>query len=161
MNSEINDERVNQIINKAFTNAAIVAEAILLIKILFEIFTDRATLGTTGWDIGLLIIMNIIVYITLYRSKIIQVPRTLFGKPLSTKETKFATRERLIKSYVPESFLAAAGLLAGSYFSSGYNGFAAMFILYLFYFGFYLALTYFLNEREIKRYNEDLEEDPF
>lgn len=161
MNSKINDERVNQNVNKAFANAAIIAEIILLLKVLFEIFTGRATLGTTGWDIGLLVIMNVVVYITLYRTKTIQTPKTLLGKPLTTKETKFAKRERLMKSYIPESFLAAAGLLTGSYFSSGYNGFAAMFILYLFYFGFYLMLTYFMNEREIKRYNEDLEEDPF
>lgn len=158
MRNEIKDERIEQNKAKALANAAIIGEVLLLIKVSFEIFTGKATLGTTGWDIALLTVMNIVKSITLYRSKTIDLPKTLFGKPLTTGDSIVDKHKRFYKSYIPESFVGALGLTAGSYFNSGYNGLAPTIILYIIYFGFYLAFSYFNNEHNIKRYNKDLED---
>ena len=50
MNNKIQDERVKQNKTKALANAAIIGEILLLVKIIFEIFTDKATLlvNTSG-----------------------------------------------------------------------------------------------------------------
>lgn len=63
-----------------------------LVKILFEIFTDRATLGTTELSINLLIIMNIVTVISLYQSKTVNIPRTLFGHSLFFNNSFIQTR---------------------------------------------------------------------
>lgn len=158
MSNHVKDERVEQNRTKALANAAIIGEILLGIRIFYEIINGEATLGTTGWYIGILVVMNVVMLISLYRSKTIDTPKTLLGQSLSTGLSKRAKRERLYKSYIPESLIAAAGLSLGSYLSSGYNGLAPTIILYVFYFGIYLTITYYWNEHEIKRYNEDLED---
>lgn len=146
MENEIKDERVMQNITKALANAAIIGEIILFLKIIYEIFSGVATLGTTGFDIALLVVMNIVVYVTLYRAKTIDTPRTLLGKRLTTEKTKVARKERVLKSYIPESLVAAAGLSLGSYLNSGSSGLTPTIILYMIYFGIYLTFTYFWSE---------------
>lgn len=158
MNNKIQDERVKQNKTKALANAAIIGEILLLVKIIFEIFTDKATLATTGWNIAVLIVMNIVMLISLYRSKTIDTPKTLFGRSLTTGFSKRAKRERFYQSYIPESLIAAVGLSLGSYLNSGYNGILPTLILYILYFGIYLTITYHWNENEITRYNKDLKD---
>lgn len=157
MENEMKDERVMQNITKSLANAAIFVEAVLLLKIVYEIFSGTATLRATGFDVGLFIGMNAVIYITLYRAKTLQTPKTILGKKLTTETTEIAKKERILKSYIPESLIAAAGLSLGSYLSSGSSGFLPTLIIYIFYFVFYLILTYFWSEHEIKRYNEDFE----
>lgn len=158
MKNKIQDERVEQNRTKALAHAAIIGEIILLAKILFEILTDRATLNVTGWNIALLIIMNIVTVISLYRSKTVNIPKTLFGRSLTTNLSKQAKKERVIKSYIPEGLIGAAGMLVGSYLKSGSSGLAPTVILFLMFFGSYLIVSYFWNEHNIKKYNEDLED---
>lgn len=156
--NEFKDERVEENRTKALAKAAIIGEILLAIRIFYEIITGEATLGTTGWYIGILIVMNVVMLISLYQSKTIDTPKTLLGQSLTIELTKKAKRERFYKSYIPESLIAAAGLSLGSYLNSGYNGILPTLILYIFYFGIYLAITNYWNENEIKRYNEDLED---
>lgn len=91
---------------------------VLLVKICYEIFSGKATLGTTGFDIDILITMNVVMFISLYRSKTIYTPKILLGRTLTIELIK---KERFLKSYMPEFFVAMAGLSVGSYFSRGYH----------------------------------------
>ena len=100
--------------------------------------------------------MNVVMLISLYRSKTIDTPKTLFGRSLTTGFSKRAKRERFYQSYIPES-LIAVGLSLGSYLNSGYNGILPT-LIYIFLF-WNLSNSYILlNENEIKRYNKDLED---
>lgn len=158
LNKKITDEREEKNIMKALAFGAIAGELLLGGKILFEIVTGIATLSTTGWDIGILIVMNIVVAYNLYRSKTISTPVTLFGRELSTELTPKAKLERRNKYYIPEALLSAVGLSVGSYFSSGSSGLTETIILYIIYFIISLVVTTKWNEHNIKRYNADLED---
>ena len=122
MNNYVKDERVLNNINKALANAAIVAGMLLFVKIIYDFITNTAKFETTGWFAILLLVMGIVIYVSLYRSKSTQLPTTLLGRPLDTELSIHAKRTRLYKSYIPESLVGAAGLLVGSYINSEYNG---------------------------------------
>ncbi len=158
MNNYVKDERVLKNIQEDLANAAIVAGMLLFMKILYDFIRGTARFETTGWFVSLLLVMGIVIYISLYRSKSTQLPTTLLGRPLDTKLSVPAKRTRLYKSYIPESLVGAAALSVGSYLNSGYNGLVPTILLYIFYFIIHLSVTYFWSEHEIKRYNMDLED---
>ena len=158
MKNKIQDERVERNRTKALAHAAIIGEIILLVKILFMFFTGNASFSTTGLDIALLIIMNIVMVISLYSSKTMNTPKTLFGRSLTTSLSKKAKKERFYKSYIPESLVGAVGIVLGFYFKSESIDVTQIIITSLFFSGTYLIVSYFWNEHNIKRYNEDLED---
>lgn len=158
LNKKITDEREEKNIMNALAFGAIAGELLLGAKILYEMVSGVATLSTTGIDIGILLIMNIVVAYNLYQSKTLSTPVTLFGRELSTELTPKAKLERRNKYYIPEALISAVGLSVGSYFSSGSSGLTETIILYIIYFVMSLVATTKWSEHNIKRYNADLED---
>lgn len=158
LNKKFTDEREEKNIIKALAKGAIVVQLLLGAKALYEIVSGVATLSTTGIDVGILIIMNLVIIFNLYRSKTISTPVTLLGRKLTTDMTPKAKIERRNKYYVPEAILSAVGLSFGSYFSSGYSGLGATIVLFIIYYIISFIATTKWNEHNIKRYHADLED---
>lgn len=158
MKETMQDERTISNRNKALARGAIVVEVLLGVKILVEIISGSATLSTTGWDILILLVMNAVILLNLYRSKTVPFKTSIIGENLPTEPTKSAKRIRTFRGYLPESLLTAAGLTMGSYFNSGFAGVLPTIILFLIYFTISWLVIYLWNEHNIKRTHQEFED---
>lgn len=126
--------------------------------IYFEVIRDVANTQFLFWDVLMLVIACIIFITVMHSRKSYDVPRTILGRKLSTQPTKSGRKERILKSYIPETFIFAIGFTIGSYLYSGFNHILNGIVEFLVFFVIFNLINYFWGEHVIRRYNQSLED---
>lgn len=155
---KFDDERVERNAIQALANGAVVVLVLILCKFIYLFATNTDSLADLGWDILLISALAVTLFFSLYRSKTYKFPKSLLGKTLSTALSKTAKKERLYKTYIPESIIFTLGFAVGSYFFEGWSHWSGELVISIIVFFLLLGISYQWGEHKIKRYNQEIED---
>lgn len=152
------DERQHEIVGTASTIATLVTFFYLLAEITYKFITTKNILNC-GWEIVLIMIISVIFFIVMRLKKEMDIPKTFFGKILTTELTKEARKIR-IKTYLLNSLFFALSVtvisLVFTLITESVESLSTLAAAGEFFGLFVISaiLSYFWYEYQVKAYNK-------
>jgi len=167
------DERQFKIASRSWAITVLITYIYLLVEITYKYSTTKDISACT-WEIVLLIVMTVVMWISQRKDEAVSLPRTISGKEVSTELNSQGKHSRL-KYYFIDSFVFSVSMIIisvifylfaniplGFYFkisevSEGFNLFICTVIEFTILFLVSFMFNYIWIEYKVKKYNKAIQ----